>query len=635
MAMGIDQEIQRRMDAYRGNPQGLQQRYQMSQQLIDLLALQKLKAEKDAVARQMQAQMQQTPGTVAQQMEQEMVGRTKQELVQQTAGIMQQKARQQQQGVQRMAQAAARSQGGIGALAPRNARPSPRMAGGGIVAFKRGGLTDREIGLMSNEELVQAAAEGRISEEAAQQEIRDRVGRTPLERAEDFSGKIDARGEELFMRKLPGAVGDVASAVTGIGAAERGVASIPGAIGSAIQSAYEYATTPTKESVPPTPPVITAATPEKPEPEEDKAAEPGARGRDMGGLGVLLPGETVESGAQPKKAAAPAGGIDAPRINIGALGGVTALPSREDLISGIATLRGTTPEAARAATMEAYSKAAGTDKVGQMYKDISSRLAELDRAQMDPKALRRERLMASLIGAAGKSTFGLTGAGAAAGAENTRQQQRIAERQRLVERLGLEKEGVLKTSQMGADSFTQGMKAFEQAAQDQRAGLKAAFDISDSDRDAYDAAAKRQVDALIAQGKLDSEAIGQRLKQVENAIESRRADQEFIVKSFETLDSIIGENREALLAEKPRLVALQQERAYKGLSEMSETEILELENLERDFNNQLNARLSAIGDEAGVDILGLRNKLLARSQEVFATIDPSGSAIVSDTLLGD
>ena len=135
MAMGIDQEIQRRMDAYRGNPQGLQQRYQMSQQLLDLLALQKLKAEQDAMARQMRTQMQQAPGTVAQQMEQEMLGRTKQEMAQQIGGVMQQQARQQQQNMARMAQAMARPQGGIAGLAPQTAR----MAGGGIVAFQAGG----------------------------------------------------------------------------------------------------------------------------------------------------------------------------------------------------------------------------------------------------------------------------------------------------------------------------------------------------------------------------------------------------------------------------------------------------------------------------------------------------------------
>jgi len=121
MAMGIDQEIQRRMDAYRGNPQALQQRYQMNQQLLDLLALQKLKSEKDAVARQMQSQMQQMPGTVGQQLEQEWMGRTKQDLVQQTAGILQQKQQQQQKAMQQMAQQMAQRnvpQGGIAGLAP-------------------------------------------------------------------------------------------------------------------------------------------------------------------------------------------------------------------------------------------------------------------------------------------------------------------------------------------------------------------------------------------------------------------------------------------------------------------------------------------------------------------------------------
>ena len=43
----IDQAVQSRLDAYRGNPQALAQRYQMSQDLLDLLALQKLKSEKE------------------------------------------------------------------------------------------------------------------------------------------------------------------------------------------------------------------------------------------------------------------------------------------------------------------------------------------------------------------------------------------------------------------------------------------------------------------------------------------------------------------------------------------------------------------------------------------------------------
>ena len=40
----IDQDVNARAAAYRGNPQALQQKYAASQQLIDLLALQKIKS---------------------------------------------------------------------------------------------------------------------------------------------------------------------------------------------------------------------------------------------------------------------------------------------------------------------------------------------------------------------------------------------------------------------------------------------------------------------------------------------------------------------------------------------------------------------------------------------------------------
>jgi len=55
---GIAGEIQRKKEAYQGNPQALQQQYQQSQQLVDLLALQQLKSEKEAAARQRQMHMQ-------------------------------------------------------------------------------------------------------------------------------------------------------------------------------------------------------------------------------------------------------------------------------------------------------------------------------------------------------------------------------------------------------------------------------------------------------------------------------------------------------------------------------------------------------------------------------------------------
>ena len=65
----MDNEVEATMDAFRGNPNALMQKFQRGQQLIDLLALQKLKSEKEAAARQMQMQMQQNPNTIKEQRE--------------------------------------------------------------------------------------------------------------------------------------------------------------------------------------------------------------------------------------------------------------------------------------------------------------------------------------------------------------------------------------------------------------------------------------------------------------------------------------------------------------------------------------------------------------------------------------
>ena len=136
---GIDEQVSNRVDAYRGNPQQLMQMYQQNQELVDLLALQKLKSEKDAAKRQIEMQMQQQPGTVKQQREQELMQMTKDDLAKQTQGVLQRKQQQQQANLQRAAK------GGLNAIAPRRPAPvpaqapKPMMAGGGIVAFQPGG----------------------------------------------------------------------------------------------------------------------------------------------------------------------------------------------------------------------------------------------------------------------------------------------------------------------------------------------------------------------------------------------------------------------------------------------------------------------------------------------------------------
>lgn len=132
----IDQQVASRVAAYRGNPQALQQRYAMSQELIDLLALQKIKSEKEAAAREMQLKMAQqqaangeAPTTVAEQREKEVMDLTKQEIASQRGDLLQQQERQKQARMQQLMSGVANAPGA------RNAMTQQAMAAGGIVAF--------------------------------------------------------------------------------------------------------------------------------------------------------------------------------------------------------------------------------------------------------------------------------------------------------------------------------------------------------------------------------------------------------------------------------------------------------------------------------------------------------------------
>ena len=77
MAYGIDELIEQKTDAYRGNPAALEQRSKMSNELVDVLALQKLKSEHDTAKRELQLQIQTQPDTIAKQLEAEMVAEQK------------------------------------------------------------------------------------------------------------------------------------------------------------------------------------------------------------------------------------------------------------------------------------------------------------------------------------------------------------------------------------------------------------------------------------------------------------------------------------------------------------------------------------------------------------------------------
>lgn len=170
---GIDQQVQQTADAYRGKPQMLQQKYAQNQQLIDLLALQKLKSDKEEASRQMALSMQGKPPTIADQRESQVLDMTKKEVIDEQAGIMQNKMKQMQDAQKKLLQSAGAPQmpgqsspqpqeppsAGLAGLAAPNIQG---MAGGGIVAFDQGG--------QAGEEEARRAMEQRRQQPAPQQQ---------------------------------------------------------------------------------------------------------------------------------------------------------------------------------------------------------------------------------------------------------------------------------------------------------------------------------------------------------------------------------------------------------------------------------------------------------------------------------
>jgi hypothetical protein len=128
---GIDSLVNSRADMFAANPQGLQQRYAMNQDLLDLLALQKLKKDKEAAQRSLQMQMQPESGTVKDQLSGQVMDMTKQEVAASLApGLQQQGQMMQAQQMQKAMASGLPTQ------------PAPNMVGmarGGIVGYAPGG----------------------------------------------------------------------------------------------------------------------------------------------------------------------------------------------------------------------------------------------------------------------------------------------------------------------------------------------------------------------------------------------------------------------------------------------------------------------------------------------------------------
>ena len=502
---GIAGEIQRKKEAYQGNPQALQQQYQQSQQLVDLLALQQLKSEKEAAARQMQMQMQQNPATIAQQREQEVLGMIKQEqgrklgdVAKRTAGTLGQINKNAQQNVQRTARQGLPAMGGA------------QMAAGGIVGFKSGGVTSEDIA--------------------------DFKRSNPRNR-----GLSDERIKQIILkrRKAQEVMGAVGTGVADIAKAAAGQPT------SEIEAQMAAKAAPTAQG-------IAAVTPQ-PAPKTVP---------DMGGFGVLAPGTQPKIQKQDDEQSVVPPTEEAPTARSALAAALSEKPERsaapamgvetsQELKDALKRLEGGDPATAGIAARDRAYDAMGKTEGEAAYQRKFDALETLDRQQLDPKKLGMDAQRAGLL-AMSRSTLGR----GARASFNTRMQQEDDIRNRLVERHNVDIDKISFIQDVGKEGEMSYRDAAAQVQQNNRASAdiygamnsQDRADARESSRQHFDKAQQNErhwLNTLIAAAQSENAALDR-----EEARLARDAGyaQTFISNQTNRLTSLLKAKDDALLA---------------------------------------------------------------------------------------
>lgn len=460
----IDQDVNSRVAAYKGNPQALQQRYAASQELIDLLALQKIKSMKEAAAREMQMQMAQqqaangeSNATVADQREKEVMDMTKQELVQQRGELAQQQQTEQKQAMQQLMGGIASAQGAASAMQPK------AMAAGGIVAFDNGGPTNKD-------------EQRKRKEGESLSDFNARLLQLELEEKKAQSAKRDSDREAERQRLL----------------AERGGAAIPPS------RLFDRAPLPPSVSPP--------AAPQR----QGLGGLPNAQQADR--LPVSEAQATMKAGPQaavppsaPAPMAPPQAGPRPPAPPRPAQQGLGGLPNAqmgppEDTVASalnrqtVSALK-TNPQAdklAEEARIEGRLKP--TPEQRAVYDEGIAGLRGMYEQDFDPELQRREGIKRYLLGMGGRSMGEFAGGAGAAMDYDTR--QRAQKRERFNELQG-KREGLIGLDRAAVTGGIEGgFKTFDQSSQLLRSGLQAGTDITKTEQTARDNAAMREIERL-------------------------------------------------------------------------------------------------------------------------------------------
>ena len=436
-----------RVSAYMGNTKPLEQRYAMSQDLLDLLALQKIKSQKEAAARQMQLQMAQQSAeggqanmTVAQQREQEVDALTKNELAQQRGDTAQKQVGDQQAAMQKMMSGIAGAPGAAMAAQPK------AMAAGGIVGY-------------AGPEGSQVQDPLEVARQRAQQALAKLRSYGLRQRQQDPEGYAAAEQENQQAQE---AVAAAERAITGgpVGVMRRPMsapaAPTPASVAEAAKqppAAAPEAAVPPADKLPPAN-VVAAATQGAPKPPAPPA--PPAAPKPSAPPGIAgLPGAAA--------AAAP------PQVQLGAVGPANDFGKK---LEDAALKNAEIDPAARQLAEETRitNKMALTPDQRKVYEEGIGGLQKMYNEQYDPERLQREGLKRALIGAGGRR-YGEFGGAATAGM-NYDDQMRAAK---------LKEFGDVQNARTGLigidranvkEGIAGGQKAYEQSSMGQRQGLE-------------------------------------------------------------------------------------------------------------------------------------------------------------------
>ena len=477
MAYGIDEIIEQKKNAYRGNPAALQQRSKVSKQLTDVLALEELTREVDARSRQMQMQIQQQPGTIAEQLQQKAIGQKQSEVLQGVSGVLANNQARRQQNMQRIA-----SQG----VAAQPRRNMENMAQGGIVGFANGGqATFDKIA-----EIRKKVAAGELTAKEGQDQIdalASRIGTRDPETGDMVPVKGALRRDAGLVGRALDALGVPTSAVADAEAAERQ------RVGRVTNRAADQ-----KEITPldvtgqeqmlgataiTDSPATKGAETEQTTTTSDAGAEDPKSEEETGPALDSNLGQVAVPGARTKYLSTPKG------LKL------TDATTFEQTQEGIQNLLDTDPDAERAARLRLKQQEIGmTPARIAAEKARQQELADLDARQLDPKKLQGERLSAFLRGVSTSGRF----AGGDANVANLRAQQELAERNRLLGRQLGERDFEGKEQEIKQKISDAADTAYDIAAQNLRQGVSSSAALTNTEVNMLSENARRVVETDIA-----------------------------------------------------------------------------------------------------------------------------------------